>query len=175
MICYIKSVCDKDAIIEKLQKENEELKKRIQELERLVGMNSRNSSKPPSSDFGANSKPQKKKRKKGKRKKQGAQKGHEPHLRELLPTEAVTETIDLYPDQCTCGCSDLDPCDEEPLRFQTIDIPPIKPEVNEFVQHMMQCRQCGEVVYQPLSDDIKRNVFGPGVLAIVGVLTGMLN
>ena len=168
-------MCDKDALIEKLQKENEELKKRIQELERLVGMNSRNSSRPPSSDFGANSKPQDKKRKKARRKKQGAQKGHEPHVRELLPTEDVTETFDLYPEHCTCGCTDLESCDEEPLRFQTIDIPPIKPEVVEYVQHMKQCKQCGEVIYQPLSEDIKRNVFGSGVLAVVGVLTGMLN
>ena len=168
-------MCDKDAIIEQLKKENDELKKRIQELERLLGMNSRNSSKPPSSDFGANSKPKKQEHKKGRRKKQGAQKGHEPHLRELLPAEDVTETIDLYPEECTCGCIDLEPCDEEPLRFQTIDIPPIKPEVIEYVQHMKQCKQCGAVVYQPLSDDIKRNMFGPGVLAVVGVLTGMLN
>ncbi len=168
-------MCDKDAYIEQLKKENEELKKRIQELERLVGMNSRNSSKPPSSDFGPNSNPKNRKKKKGRKKKQGAQKGHEPHLRELLPPEKVTDTIDLYPECCTCGCKDLKACDEEPLRFQTIDIPPIKPDVIEYVQHMKQCKQCGEVVYQPLPDDIKRNVFGSGVLAVVGVLTGMLN
>jgi transposase len=165
----------KDEYIERLEKENEELKRRIQELERLLGINSRNSSKPPSSDFGANSKPKRKKRKKTRKRKQGAQKGHERHLRELLPAEAVTEMIDLYPEQCTCGCTDLESCDDEPLRFQTIDIPPIKPEVIEYVQHMKQCKQCGEVVYQPLPDDIKRNVFGSGVLAVVGVLTGMLN
>lgn len=93
----------------------------------------------------------------------------------MLPAEAVTETIDLYPEHCSCGCTDLESCDDEPLRFQTIDIPPIKPEVIEYVQHMKQCKQCGEVVYQPLSDDVKRNVFGSGVLAVVGVLTGMLN
>ena len=50
---------DKDTIIEQLKEENEELKKRIEELERLLGMNSKNSSKPPSSDFGPNSNPQK--------------------------------------------------------------------------------------------------------------------
>ena len=86
-------MCDKDTIIEQLKKENEELKKRIQELERLLGMNSKNSSKPPSSDFGPNSNPKERKKKKGRKKKQGAQKGHEPHLRELLPPEEVTDTI----------------------------------------------------------------------------------
>jgi transposase len=167
-------VSDKD-YIKQLKKENKELKQRIQELERLVGMNSKNSSKPPSSDFGPNANPPKRNQKKSRRKKQGAQKGHEPHLRELLPPEEVTKTVDLVPEHCTCGCKDLKTCDEAPLRFQTIDIPPIKPDVIEYVQHMKQCKQCGEVVYQPLSGDIKRNVFGSGVLAVVGILTGMLN
>lgn len=165
----------KDTYIERLEKENAELKKRIQELERLVGMNSRNSSKPPSSDFGHNSKAATGSKKKGRPKRQGAQKGHEPHLRELLPSEAVTKSVDLLPENCTCGCNDLQACDEAPLRFQTIDIPPIKPQVIEYVQHMRQCTQCGEIVYRPLPDDIKRNVFGSGVLAVVGILTGMLN
>jgi len=44
------SFMDKDAYIKQLETENAELKKRIEELERLLGMNSNNSSKPPSSD-----------------------------------------------------------------------------------------------------------------------------
>ncbi len=165
---------DKDHI-KKLQEENEALKKRILELERLIGMNSKNSSKPPSSDYGPNAIPQKGNDNKRRSKKQGAQKGHEPHLRKLLPPEAVTDTIDLFPEHCPCGCEDLKTCDVAPLRFQTVDIPPIKPDVTEYVQHMLECKRCGEVVYEPLSDDIKRNVFGSGVLAVVGILTGMLN
>ena len=161
--------------IKQLQKENEELKKRIRELERLIGLNSKNSSKPPSSDFGPNENSQKGTGRKRRPKKQGAQKGHDPHLRKLLPPEAVTDTIDLFPDHCPCGCEDLKTCDVAPLRFQTVDIPPIKPDVTEYVQHMLECKRCGEVVYEPLSDDIKRNVFGSGVLAVVGILTGMLN
>jgi len=38
---------DKDAYIKHLEKENAKLKKRVEELERLLWMNSRNSSKPP--------------------------------------------------------------------------------------------------------------------------------
>ena len=40
---------------------------------------------------------------------------------------------------------------------------------------MRKCKKCGTIVYLPLSDDIKRNVFGPGVLSVVSILTGMLN
>jgi len=38
-------------------------------------------------------------------------------------------------------------------------------------------RSCrgGELVYQPLPDEIKRPHFSPGILALVGILTGSLN
>jgi len=41
---------DKDAYIKQLENKIVELEKRIEELERLLGMNSKNSFKPPSSD-----------------------------------------------------------------------------------------------------------------------------
>lgn len=172
-------MCDKDVYIQELEKKNAELKKRIEELERLLKQNSNNSSKPPSSDYGRTSKPNGKTKKvankKRRKRKQGAQKGHEPNLKQLVPEENVTEFEHLIPKQCPCGCTDLEDSQEPPIRTQTFDIPPITPTVIEFVQHCLECKQCGSVVYVPLEDAIKRNIFGPGVLAIVGVLTGMLN
>jgi transposase len=167
-------VSDKE-YIKQLEQENAELKKRIDELERLVKQNSRNSSKPPSSDFGRNSKPNKSAKKKTRKRKQGAQKGHKPNLKQLVPKESVTKFKDLTPQQCTCGCDQLEVCEEPALRFQTFDLPPIIPIIIEYVQHFRRCKRCGEIVYKPLADHIKRNVFGPGVLAVVGVMTGMLN
>ncbi len=161
----------KDAYIERLEKENAELRARIEELERLLGVNSQNSSKPPSSDV-PQSPPTTTKRR---RRKRGAKKGHEPHLRELLPPEKVTKRIELEPTECICGGTRLEPCDEEPLRHQVVDIPPIVPKVTEYLQHVRQCHDCGEFVYAPLPDEVKRIHFGPGVLALVAVLTGVLN
>ncbi len=162
---------DKDAYITQLETENADLKKRIEELERLVGMNSQNSSKPPSSDLPKTSaKPPKRRRKK-----RGAQKGHEPHLRELLPPEKVTKTIKLEPKECTCGSKRLEHSDQEPLRHQFIDIPPIVPDVTEYRQLVYRCKDCGEFVYAPLPDELKRTHFGPGVLSLIGILTGDLN
>ncbi len=81
---------DKDAYIEQLEKENAKLKKRIEELERLLGMNSKNSSKPPSSDPPGVSIVQMKPR----RKKRGAKNGHQPHLTELLlPVFRISSVI----------------------------------------------------------------------------------
>ena len=164
---------DKDAYIKQLEEKIAKLETYIQELERRLGMNSQNSSKPPSTD-GPNKKPKRGNGKKRRRKK-GAQKGHKPHLRELVPKEQVKKFVNLIPKQCTCGCSELKTCDEPAIRFQTFDLPPIKPEVTEYVQHMLECKKCGNIVYKPLPDDIKRNPFGPGILSVVSILTGMLN
>ena len=169
----------KDACISRLEKENAALRERVEELERLLGVNSRNSSRPPSSDGpnapsrdGSSGSTQPAKRR---RRKRGARKGHEPHLRELLPPEKVTKRIQFTPRECICGGRCLEPCDQEPRRHQTVDIPPIVPDVTEYVQHVRRCKDCGEFVYAPLPDEVKRTHFGPGVLALVAILTGVLN
>ena len=163
---------DKDTYIKQLEEEIIQLKKRIEELERLLGMNSKNSSKPPSSDPpGVTVALPRKLR----RKKRGARKGHQPHLRELMPEKFIKNRIPLKPDACTCGSTNIEKTDEEPMRHQIVDIPPIEPQVTEYVQHFFRCKDCGELIYKPLPDDVKRQYFGPGVLAIVAVLTGMLN
>ena len=165
---YIKQLENK---VVELEKRIETLEKYIEKLEKFLGMNSKNSSKPPSSDppgMPAESP-------KHRRKKRGAKNGHQPHLKSLLPQEFVKKHIHLKPDVCTCGGTNLKDTDQQPLRHQIVDIPPIKPEVIEYVQHISQCEDCGAFIYCPLPDDVKRKHFGPGVLAVVAVLTGMLN
>jgi len=169
---------DKDAYIQQLEAENATLKQRIQtlenrleELERRLRMSSQNSSKPPSSDRPGTgvALPQRR------RKKRGARKGHPPHLRSLLPPEKVSRRIELVPEACLCGSVRLKETADEPLRHQVVDLPPIEPDVTEYIQLVYRCRDCGELVYQPLPDEIKRRHFGPEVLALVGILTGSLN
>jgi transposase len=172
------SFMDKDAYIKQLEEENAALKKRItmlekriEELERLLGMNSSNSSKPPSSDPPGVSIVQPKHQ----RKKRGARNGHQPFMRKLLPPEKVTERVEMKPQACRCGSRNLEKTGEEPLRHQIVDIPPIEPQVTEYVQYIYRCKDCGELIYQPLPDELKRKHFGPGTLSVVGMLTGFLN
>jgi len=177
---------DKDAYIKQLEAENAGLKQqvakmaetikrleqRIQELERRLGMNSQNSSRPPSSDPPGTTTALPRKLR---RRKRGARKGHPPHLRSLLPPDAVNERIELKPQVCLCGGTHLDQTPDDPLRHQIVDLPPMTPDVTEYVQPFYRCRDCGEVIYEPLPDEMKRRHFGPGVLALVGILTGSLN
>ena len=172
---YVKQLEEENAALEKrvetLKKRVETLEKRIDELERLLGVNSRNSSKPPSTDPPGMSVVLPKRR----RKKRGARKGHEPHLRELLPQEFVKKHFHLKPKACTCGSTNLEETNEEPSRHQYVDIPPIKPKVTEYIQYILRCKDCGALIYAPLPDEIRRKYFGPGVLALVAILTGVLN
>lgn len=85
-------------IIERLQRENAELKERLNK-------NSRNSSKPPSSDGLAKPKPSSLRQKSGK--KPGAQKGHTGHG--FTITSPVTNTIIHRPELCF-GCPHSGEC-----------------------------------------------------------------
>lgn len=177
---------DKDAYIKQLEAENtalkqhikilekrlEQMQRHIDNLERRLGLNSQNSSKPPSSDppGAAIVLPSPRRRRK-----RGARKGHPPHLRTLLPPEFVTKRITISPHVCPCGSTRLKESAEAPQRHQIVDIPPIRPQVTEYTQPVYRCKDCGALVYQPLPDTIKRRYFGPGLLALVGVLTGSLN
>jgi transposase len=157
--------------IETLEKCLEEMEKHIENLERRLGMNSQNSSKPPSSDPPGTAVvlPQRR------RKKRGARKGHLPHLRALLPPEMVKHRIELKPQVCPCGGTNLARTTAEPLRHQIVDLPPIQPVVTEYIQPVYRCQDCGAWIYQPLPQEVKRRCFGPGLLALVGILTGSLN
>ncbi|WP_430687901.1 DUF6444 domain-containing protein [Lujinxingia sediminis] len=82
----------RDDRIAELEAENAQLKQmlrealqRIAELERMLGLNSQNSSKPPSTD---NERARKRRRrKKPSGRVPGGQPGHQGHCRELLPED----------------------------------------------------------------------------------------
>jgi transposase len=143
--------------IEQMKKHIQQMEKHIENLERRLKMNSQNSSKPPSSDPPGTATVLPRRL----RKKRGALNGHPPHLRALLPPEMVKQCIELSPEVCPCGSSRLEKTAEEPLRHQLVDIPPITPQVTEYIQPIYRCRDCGELVYQSLPDQIKRRHFGP--------------
>jgi len=91
---------DKGAYIKQLGNKIIELEKRIKELERLLGMNSKNSSKPPSSDTPGLSAVLPRILR---RKKRGAKNGHQPFMIELLPPEKVIHRVEMKPQVCHCG------------------------------------------------------------------------
>src|SRR3954447_22885547 len=74
-----------------------ELERRLAALEARLGVNSSNSSLPPSANPPGAKKPVVKKKSKRRR---GGQPGHQPHLRKLLPPERVDQVETFVPSQC---------------------------------------------------------------------------
>jgi transposase len=92
-------------------------------LRERMGRNSRNSSKPPSSDSQGFKPPLKRK---GSGRRRGGQPGHPGSGPELLPVERCEEFHDHLPEICRrCG-NPLSGVDPAPHRHPVIDIPPIQ-------------------------------------------------
>jgi transposase len=142
--------------------------KRIEALERRLGMNSRNSSQPPSSD-GPGVPPSRPKA--GSGRKRGGQPGHEGHIREFLPRDKVSAVVEHKPAVCErCG-KPLSGDAPNPSRYQVWEIPPLAPVVTEHRFHSLRC-VCGELTTARSSEVVGDGMFGPNLTATTSLLTG---
>jgi transposase len=151
------------ARVEKLEAENRDLKARL-------GLNSTNSSKPPSTD------PPTRKRKPPlppSGRKRGGQPGHRRHDRPLVPPDQVDEVVECRPSHCAACAAALADNDPEPLRRQVAEIPPIRPHVIEYRQHTLTCRRCGGSTTGEPPPGTPAGAFGPRLSAMVGLLSGV--
>ncbi len=139
------------------------LKARIAELERRLGMNSKNSSTPPSSEGLA--KPSPKSLRKPSGRKPGGQPGHRG--RTLSQVDDPDEIVRHEPSCCTgCGHT-LEAADQTGLtRRQVFDLPPINIRV---VEHQLISRRCacGTVSTAEAPANVNAPVqYGPRILAV---------
>jgi transposase len=166
-----------------LLKENAELKvqlatanQKIAQLEALVlelksrlDRNSRNSSRPPSSDpLWLRRKPPTP----PSGRKPGGQPGHPGHQRPLLPPDQMDEFVTIKPDRCSCG-KRLRGHDHDPIRHQVAELPPIKPHWIEYQLHALTCPACGKTTRAPLPDCVPTGAFGPRLQAMVAICAGV--
>lgn len=152
------------AFVLSLLKRNDQLTDQVNQL------TPRNSSVPPSSEH-PHAKPKPKKRP-GKKRKQGGQKGHKRHQRELVPTEDCTSVTPCHPDGCRrCG-GELQADDSLPWRHQVWELPEIKPIVDEYQLFRGHCSCCGITTQAVLPEGVPRGQCGPRLAAFTGLLMG---
>jgi transposase len=157
------------ATVAELQQVVGQLQERVRQLEEQVGKNSRNSSKPPSSDppYVKKAPP----KEKGKRKR-GGQPGHEGHGRGLKPPEEVTHFKISRASSCeVCGTLLMGE-DPQPQRHQVCELPEIKPEIIEYQIHTLACLQCGHERTGEKPIGMPPGSFGPRVQAVTALLSG---
>lgn len=157
--------------------ENGELRAKLEELLELLGQDSRNSHKPPSSDGpgaaarkGKQTKPTKPKS----GRKRGGQKGHRGAKRQMFEPGDVDNVVDLFPPKCS-GCGDDLPKthDPDPRRHQMVDIGDKGRVVTEWRRHQVRCPRCGahtRADYDPTV--IPASPFGSRLCAVVVMLIG---
>jgi transposase len=142
-VVLVHELCEVLEQNEQLTRQNEELFIRIKELEGQVAKNSRNSSKPPSSDGLKKPKPKPKSLRKKSGRKPGGQKGHQGKT--LSMVENPDYTIIYTVDQCECCEFSLKDKEAERLeRRQVFDIPSPKLEVTEHLGEVKTCH-CGHL------------------------------
>jgi transposase len=164
-------VAAKDARIAELERKVDELTQVVMALKEQLGRNSGNSNRPPSSDS-----PSQREERRGKTKserKRGGQPGHSGSTRILLPPEEVDEFVHLFPPKCESCWSALPRTpDPSAQRFQTTELPPLKPHTTEYQRHGVVCPGCHYKTWAPV-DQIPPSPFGPRLSSIVALVTGV--
>jgi len=157
---------DKETLIDLvllLQDQLAELSRRVQQLEDQVAKQSRNSSKPPSSDGLAKPKTRSLRRSKGR--KPGGQAGHPGHTLEMKANPEHVEVHEM--NQCPHCDRDLSlVAASDWKRRQVYDVPPMQIEVTEHQAAIKCCPGCGERVQAPFPAHVTQPVqYGPRLKA----------
>ena len=156
-------------LVQKLIEQMAAVEAGYQHLQEQVQRNSKNCSQPPSQDppkgFAPKVKP------KGSRAR-GAQKGHEGHEQRLYSPEECRTIEEHYPSHC-CECGQaLAGVDASPQRIQIIELPPLRPIVDEHRFHGLECPCCGVVTRAYDAEIVDGSRYGERLCALVGLLSG---
>jgi transposase len=143
----------------------------VQELREQLGLNSQNSSLPPSQDR-LSGKTQARFRRPASGKRRGAQPGHVQHTRETVPEAEVDQVLRHFPDaRCPCGGT-FAIATEPQERHQVFDLPEITYTVTEHQCFGGTCPDCRRQTVAQLPQDIPSGQMGPGLIAWIALMSG---
>ena len=139
---------------------------RIEALEQRLGMNSTNSSKPPSSDGLAKPKPKPKSLREKTDRKSGGQEGHVGTT--LAPKEIPDIVIKYETQQCSCGCDLSEIPGTVVQKRQIADLPKIELEYTEHQVIEKECPHCHQKTQGELPGWIEDTSvqYGPQIRAL---------
>jgi transposase len=157
----------------KLQRRVAELEALVRELQARLGINSTNSSLPPSANPPQAPKPVSKELT---GRSPGGQPGHPACLRRRLPPERLSDVRVFVPSTCGHCQAPLSvepaPGDPEPRWHQVAELPAAPVEVIEYQAHGRTCSCCGTLTWTKLPEEVSAHAFGPRLAASVTFLSG---
>lgn len=138
----------------------------IAKLKEQLRCNSKNSSKPPSTDQKGNtSKKQKKSR--------------EPRVgksRIPFPPERIDKHVECSRENCShCGSLAIQWSGQPSELFQQAELPEVKAVVTQYALLKYTCMNCGKHSVAALPEGIPDSVFGPKLMGLVAALTGVFH
>jgi transposase len=153
------------AYIKSLESQIKELSERIQALEARINQNSRNSSKPPSTDTFSKEKSNFSNRRKKSDRNPGGQEGHHGKTLDMVidPDKEIEHSLHWCEE---CGYT-LENVEVEAYEIrQVFDIPPVNLIVTEHKSQIKTCPQCGKWNKAVFPELVKYPVqYGPNILA----------
>ncbi len=153
---------------------------RIEELERQLSRDSRNSSNPPSSDppksRAERRREAREKLKELSKRKPGGQPGHEGQHRQMAPPERVDRRSEHPPEACS-GCGHgFDGSEQrvgDPVIHQKWELPAVRPLIFEYRLLRLRCPGCGKPQLAGLPAGVSGSAFGPKLEAHIATLAGV--
>lgn len=141
------------------------LQKEIEDLRDKLNKNSKNSSKPPSTDQKPNTPDLDKKNKKP----------HPGKHRALFPKDRIDKTVECFHTRCPC-------CDSSAMNIgdvfhilHQVELPQIRAMVTEYILRKSTCKDCGQISYADLPNGVPDSVFGSPLMGLVASLTGVFH
>jgi transposase len=165
---------ERDREIADLQAKLIAIEKRLKEVEADLAKakkNSRNSSKPPSSDI-VNAQKKQKRRDKAKKRKIGGQPGHPRHERTAFSEDQVDHHWEWRYEACPCCGGSLEDTGE-PRVQQQVELPTVPVTIEQHDFQPQRCAHCEKVFSPQVPEDMRKaGLFGPRLTALVGFLKG---
>jgi transposase len=139
----------------------------VTKLREQIVQNSKNSSKPPSSDQKGNTDPNHSKKVRKKRKGQA---------RTLFPPERIDRHVHCSQKNCPhCGSTAIQLNGQSPEILQQVELPEVKAIVTEYQLFKYGCAACGKNSVAPLPIGVPDSAFGPKLMGVLVTLTGVFH
>lgn len=150
-----------------LETENAGLKKENADFKARLNRNSKNSSKPPSSDPKGNSPDQ------------GEKPPRAPRMgksRTPFPDERIDKHVHCTRDKCPhCGSAAIQLNNKPSEKLQQAELPDVRAIVTQYELLKYDCESCGKGSIASLPNGVPDSAFGLRLMSLVALLTGALH
>lgn len=156
-----------EAKVRRLEELLKQALERIAQLEEQLKRNSKNSSKPPSTDQKGNTPETDKKPPRNSR---------IGKSRPFFPPDTIDKHVQCKQENCPhCGSSKIQLNGHAPEILQQAELPEIRATITEFQLQKYRCNECGKNSTASLPPGIPDSAFGPKLMGLLATLTGVLH